>query len=230
MDVVYPYKRVEDEFALRYSLRSLAHMPHDRVIVGGDKPRIVGSNVLWAGAIPNADRYKSSTTNIVEAIRQCEIVGEFVVMNDDMFLLRSWSFRHEHRGTIDEYLATGRAAGGYHARIVSTRAILKAHGVDEPMWFGLHTPTVYDSAKLADLVKEHRGKSYLLRTLYHNLFPAPAERREDVKVREWTGDVPADDVLSISDSCAFDPAFRAWLEARFPEQSPYELPAEREAA
>jgi len=231
MDVVYPYKRTADEFELRYSLRSLVHLPHDRVIVAGDKPRIVSEGVFWAGAIPHHDRFASSTINILTAVNQAEIVGEFIVMNDDIFVLAPWSFRHEHRGTIDEYLATAGAKGGYKRRAARTRDMLKAHGVTEPLFFGLHTPTVYDAGRLIDLVRQFKGERYLLRTLYHNLFPAPAARRDDVKVRQWglASDLP-DDVLSISDMCAFDPRFRAWAETRFPEPSPYEKPAITKAA
>jgi hypothetical protein len=230
MDVVYPYKRTADEFELRYSLRSLVNLPHARTVIGGDKPRIVSDQVYWAGAIPHHDRFASSTINIVAAVEQCGIDGEFIVMNDDMFILEPWSVRHEHRGTIDEYLASETAKGGYRRRAEHTRDILRAHGVAEPLFFGLHTPTVYDASKILDLVSQFKGERYLLRTLYHNLFPAPATYREDVKVRQWgTRDLPAD-VMSVSDMCAFDPRFRAWIHARFPEPSSYEKPAVTKAA
>lgn len=222
MDVVYPYKRALDEFELRYSLRSLVNVPHDRVIVAGDKPRFVNEAVFWAGTMPVADRFKSSTTNIVEAARQAEITGEFIVMNDDMFVLEPWEFRHEDRGSIDEYLGTGAPAGGYRRRLQRTGEILRAHGVNEPLFFGLHTPTVYDSAVLVALVKEFRGESYLLRTLYHNLHPAPSARRDDVKMRHWAGKPAAADMFSVSDACALDLRFRAWMAHRFPDPSVYE--------
>lgn len=230
MDVVYPYKRTVDEFELRYSLRSLVNLPHGRAIVAGDKPRIVSDAVFWAGAIPHHDRFASSTINILAAIHQAGIEGDFVVMNDDMFILEPWAFRHEHRGTIDEYLATAAAKGGYRRRAAHTRDILRAHGIADPLFFGLHTPTVYDAGRLIDLVAQFKGERYLLRTLYHNLFPAPAEQRDDVKVRQWSGDLPARDVLSVSDMCSFDPRFRAWISERFPGPSPYETPAITKAA
>ena len=230
MDVVYPYKRTVDEFELRYSLRSLINMPHDRVIIAGDKPRMLSDAAEWAGAIPHHDRFRSSTINILAAVKQGGIEGDFIVMNDDMFILEPWSFRHEHRGTIDEYVASAAAKGGYRRRAEHTRDILLAHGVAEPLFFGLHTSTIYDASRLIDLVTKFKGERYLLRTLYHNLFPAPANRRDDVKVRQWTGDLPAHDVLSVSDMCAFDLRFRDWISARFPDPSPYEKPAVTKAA
>lgn len=93
-----------------------------------------------------------------------------------------------------------------------------------PAAFCADAPTVYDRAKLIALIKDFRGERYLLRTLYHNLFPQPSTRREDVKHKTWMGS-PSGDVLSISDQCAWKPAFRRWVEERFPHPSVYERPS-----
>jgi hypothetical protein len=224
IDVVYPYKATHLDLELRYSLRSLhKFMPHKQVIVAGDKPGCISRLVRFVRVPRDTDRYRSSTANIAAAVEQAVETEKFVVMNDDFFLLRPWTFRHENRGTIEEYLASGLPQGRYRLHIEWTRDILKAHGVADPLWFGLHTPTVYERDKLKGLIADFKGQRYLLRTLYHNLFPQPSYRREDVKVRHWLGTPPADlDVLSISDTVAASRAFHAWLEAQFPYPSPYE--------
>lgn len=220
MDVVYPYKSRPFDIELRFSLRSLRYMEHNRVIVAGDKPQITSDELIHVPVQPIANRYLSSTTNIATAAARAVTTDEFVVMNDDIFLLEPWTFVHENRGTIEEYLASGLPKGRYRAYVERTRDILVSHGVADPLWFGLHTPTVYERTKLIKLVKDFEGERYLLRTLYHNMFPQPSRRREDVKRREW-GDVPAGDVLSISDSCA-GVGFQQWAVATFAEPSPYE--------
>lgn len=223
MDVVYPYKTSPFDFELRYSLRSLHEfMPHRRVIVAGDKPTFISRLVHFVPVPRNPDRYRSSTANIAAAVEQAVETEKFVVMNDDFFLLRPWSFRHENRGTIEEHLASGLPQGLYRLHVEWTRDILKAHGVSDPLWFGLHTPTVYERGKLLELIREFRGQRYLLRTLYHNLFPQPSERREDVKCKRWIGP-PSGDVVSISDECALNPSFRKWVSERFPTPSRYEV-------
>lgn len=229
MDVVYPYRYAPRDLELKYSLRSLVNLPHEQVIISGDRPRIVSGNVKHVATLRRANRYASSTLNILAAAERKVRTERFVVMNDDMFILKPWTFTHENRGTVAEYLETGRAKGDYLAHILATVDILKAHGVDEPLWFGLHTPTVYERAKLIELVREFTGKRYLLRTLYHNLFPQPSARRDDVKLRQWAepGDV---DIVSTSDECGRDPAFIAWVNARFPEPSPYEAVERRKVA
>ena len=222
MDVVYPYKRTAGDFELRYSLRSLANMPHGKVIISGDAPRFAVSDGVIIHRVPRIwDRYQSSTQNIYQAAKQHVSTSEVIVMNDDFFMTRPWVFKHEHRGTIDEHLASGKAKGEYRRHIEFTRDILRAHGVFDPLFFGLHMPTVYARDNLIRLIDDFRGKRYLLRTIYHNLFPQPATRRDDVKERAWQGE-PSGDVLSISDGVARHPDFLKWIEARFPCPSPYE--------
>lgn len=223
MDVVYPFRRPTYEFALRYSLRSVAaYVPHDRVVVAGDRPRHTSSAATWVRVERQADRFRSSTANIAAAIDRAGIEGEFIVMNDDMFVLRPWRFRREHRCTIEEYLASGVPRGSYLQAVKRTRAVLAAHGVAEPLFFGLHTPTVYDAQMLREMIREFEGESLLLRTVYGNLVPGPSAQRADVKAHAWDGAPPADDVFSTSDKCERQRGFRAWIRARFPHRSVYE--------
>jgi hypothetical protein len=222
MDVVYPYRSTVLDLELRFSIRSLANVEHGKVIVAGDRPRFLSGAATYVQMQRDRLRFRSSTHNIAAAAQEAVETDRFIVMNDDIFVLRPWAFQHEHRGTIEEYLASGRAIGSYQTHVVATRDILKAHGVDEPLFFGLHTPTVYERTKLLDLVKDFDGQPYLLRTLYHNLFPRPSALRADVKLKTWSGAPVGADVISITDNVAWKPSFRAWLVKTFPEPSPYE--------
>lgn len=221
MDVVYPYRRSSGDVELRYSLRSLVNVPHGRVIVSGELPynRFDVTRVV----VPRSPvRYEASTRNIYEACQRAVQTDKVIVMNDDIFVLKPWTFRHEHRCTIQEYLDSGMPKGDYRVHIEATAEILKAHGIDDPLFFGLHTPTVYDRLTLINVVKEFKGHKYLLRTLYYNLFAQKSVKRDDVKVRVWNGEPEHSDVLSISDSCAYDPGFLSWIANRFPDKSIYE--------
>lgn len=226
MDIIYPYKRSPDDFELRYSLRSLVNVPHDRVIIAGDLPSVSSDKVVtFKNPRVVADRYISSTSNILVAMQRGEVSDDFIVMNDDVFVLRPWTFRHEHRGTIDEALADEMVRGDYRSRITTTWALLRSHGITEPLFFGLHTPTVYNRDRLTDLIREFPMPQYkyLLRTLYNNLFPRPSIRRMDVKVKSWPDGFEAGDVLSISDGVAAMPAFKTWIDDKFPVPSVYEV-------
>lgn len=219
MDIVIPYRATRGDFELRFALRSLANVPHDRVIIAGDSARSASPAVTQIRVRRAYPRYASSTNNIVAAAR--EATDQIIVTHDDTFILQPWTFRHEHRCTVEEYLHSSSCYGDYRQHVESTLEILRGDGVADPLFFGLHTPTVYERDKLLGLVREYRGREYLLRTLYHNIYPAPSVRRDDVKMHQW-GDPGDKDILSISDGVSRNPSFRRWIEARFPDPSPYE--------
>lgn len=226
MDVIYPYKRSPEDFELRYSLRSLVNVPHSRVIIAGDAPLIASDDLIVVrNPRVGIDRYISSTSNIFAAMSRADVSDDFVVMNDDLFVLKPWTFRHEHRSSIEEALANPECAGDYRSRVASTRALLRSVGINDPLFFGLHTPTVYNRNKLFEMMSEFPMPKYkyLLRTLYHNLYRTPSIQRADVKVKDWKEDSDANDLLSISDNVARMPAFRSWINERFPVASKYEV-------
>jgi hypothetical protein len=228
MDVVYPYRRSPGDFELRYSLRSLSNVPHDRVIIAGEIPLTTSDRVVTVkNPRTGADRYMSSTSNIFAAIGRADVSSDFIVMNDDIFVLKPWTFQHADRGPLSDYLDDPSVKGYYRSRVADTLKILKAHGIDDPLFFGLHTPTVYNRARLVDLMRDFPmpKNKYLLRTLYNNIFPQPSIRRDDVKVKSWSDDTEADDILSISDNVAALPSFKTWIDYRFPAPSVYEVSA-----
>lgn len=114
MDVVYPYKARPLDLELRFSIRSLVHVEHSKVIVAGDKPNL---RVQHIPVRPCLERYRSSTANILAAAEKAVETDRFIVMNDDIFVLQPWTFRHENRGTIEEYLANGQPQGGYRFHV-----------------------------------------------------------------------------------------------------------------
>ena len=221
MDIVYPYRRAPGDFELRYSLRSLCHVQHSTVIVAGDFPFFASERLRYIAVPPISDRYRSSTENILAAIRD-GVTAEFMVMHDDIFMLAPWVNRHEHRGLLADYLRDPALTGGYRKAATATYEVLRSIGIDEPLFFGLHTPVVYEAARLEDVAQEFDGRGCLLRTLYFNLFPAPGVRRDDVKVKVWPDEPPQGDVLSIADNVARDQRFRSWIRDRFPDPSDFE--------
>lgn len=223
MDVIYPYKAAPFDLELRYSLRSLVNLPHDRVIIAGDKPMFCSDRVLHVAVPAQESRYQSSAANILAACEASDS-DHVVVMNDDIFLLEPWRFQHENRGTIRDYLNSGKAFGGYRLAIEATLEILQGMGIAEPLFFGLHTPTVYRREVLMETIRAYSGQAVLLRTLYHNLHPQPSVTVEDVKLHSWPGYQPPHigSVLSISDEVATSLRFRKWISERLPHRSPYE--------
>ena len=66
MDIVYPIKSTNENIELRYSLRSLQNIQHDRVFIIGDLPNFV-QNVIHIPIQSVNSRY-ASTTNSLKTI------------------------------------------------------------------------------------------------------------------------------------------------------------------
>lgn len=226
--VVYPYKREGYEFELRFSLRSLVNMPHGQVIIAGDRSRIVSDRVVQVANAQHRNRYLASTDNIVAAIERAGVSGNFILMNDDFFIMRKGKPKLYHRGRLVDYLQSSSHKGQYRAAIARTLEICEAHGVDEPLFYGIHAPVVMNAEKLCDLVTEFRGENYLLKTLYFNLHKQPSKLAKDVKLHGWQYPPPSVPVISSSDRVARDRDFRRWLALQFPKPSPYEIVPNRE--
>src|SRR5690606_9190627 len=104
--VLYFVKDGERNEELRYSLRSLANFDHDRVVIVGGKPSWVTGVDFFRG-----NRFPGKWGNVYDNLRiACEHVdGEFVVMNDDIFITRPTTLLPSlHRGSLTDHLAKVR--------------------------------------------------------------------------------------------------------------------------
>lgn len=218
--VLYPYKATSGDRDLRLSLRSLVNLPHSQVIVAGDKPDIPGVTHVPGPVV--ADRYMSSALNILAGLDA--VRGESViVMHDDMMVLRPWVWVHEHRGKLAAYIKAGTASGEYLALAKRTLDALQAEGVADPLFYSLHTPTVYEVAKLRAVIERHAG--LMLRTVYWNSHPRPARLARDPKLRHWHRRMDHMPIVSTSDGFATSRRFKLWADRTFPTLSPYEVAA-----
>ena len=214
MDVVYYVRRGEQNEELRYSLRSLVNLPHERVWVVGYKPAWVTGVEHIAG-----NRKHSPHENAIDNLRlACEHLGErFIVFNDDFYVMEpidavpSW-----HDGPLAEKLA--QVHGAYRNHLRAAASLLPADAV---AWT-LHIPLVVERDPLDAVLATLDGKvPPEWRTMYGNLTGATGTQHEDVKVRRRRDDVPAGPFLSSSDG-TFHWLLRH-LRQRFPVPGPYEV-------
>lgn len=106
-DIVYPVRPGTINEELRYSLRSLANVPHGRVWIAGHRPP-------WARGVghipvpPQATKYLGSTANLRAAVEHPEVAEEFLYFNDDFFVMTAvQEVPALHRGPVDRVEAYG---------------------------------------------------------------------------------------------------------------------------
>ena len=213
MDVVYYVRPGERNEELRYSLRSLVNLPHERVWVIGHKPSWITAVEYVRG---NGERSPQHNA-IRNLLLACDAVEaeRFVVFNDDFYVMEPvpqvplW-----HAGPLSQAARTGPL------RLALKR--LLALGLPQPVAWSLHIPIVVQRRKLAAILSGLTGRSVPeWRTMYGNLSGERGEQAPDVKLRRRSDPVPSGPFLSSSDHTF--PALARLLAGRFEAPSPYEV-------
>lgn len=188
MDFVYLLKHdIEnnsEEF--RYSLRSLCNIPHERVVVIGDKPKWL-KNVLHIPVAQDKTKHENVNANIKAAIADNQISDEFVLMNDDFFIMQPLDkIEPLHFGNmqevIDHYRERYQEDTPYIQNMVHAMKLLQSHGYANPYSYELHMPMVMQRSKLKELYEEYDGRLYQFRSYYGNYAQVGGDKVTDVKV------------------------------------------------
>lgn len=222
MDVVYVCRSGENP-ELRYSLRSLTNVPHDRVWILGGWPAWVG-NVEAIERPTLATKYLTTTAHLRAACENEAISDPFILFNDDFYVTCPFpAIPSLHRGRLVSVINQYRikSAGQYVQGMVATRKLLLELGHREPLSYELHVPLVIHKAAMLKAIEigEHLPVLHK-RTLYGNLAALGGDEIADVKV--WNEDQPIPRGPWLSSSDASLAYLEPHLSALFPTPSPYE--------
>lgn len=236
-DIVYPVRRGDWNEELRYSLRSLSHVRHNRVWIVGHMPKWVrprDGNGPGAYHVPRpqtSTKYRNATESLVEVANElgASLSKPFLLWNDDMYRMTPLrgSVKVFHMGPLNEVIDEYRRkhhTGAYWRGMRDTYQLLKALGFSEPLSYELHIPMPIYREPLLDAWKKGKHLPVLhIRTLYGNLAGLGGEYMEDVKVYPHTRtDYSSWPWLSSMDHMMISPMLKL-LEERFPNPSEYEL-------
>lgn len=220
MNVVYRVRAGERNEALRYSLRSLRNVEHDRVWVVGHRPRWV----TGVEHVPGDGGERDLRLRERDLARACrDIPAPALLVDDDMYVLAPWRPALLHRGPLAEHAAAAR--GAYARSLGLTDRILRGR-VEVPLSYELHVPLPFAPDVMASLI-EGSPVGAQARSVYGNLADhRPATRAEDVKVRR-APDLArhSGPLLSSGASARAFGLVRDLLARLFPDPSPYEAPA-----
>lgn len=206
-----------DNEELRYSLRSLANLPHRNVwIIGAGPDWLTGVNRIHRPQ--TGSRYQNVTDNLRAAIRHPDVSDPFIVFNDDFFVMQPLTeLPTLHCGPLAGRLVA--EPSGYEHKITRTYDLLRSLGVAEPLCYDMHSPRLVTKAGLAEALDA--GDEILFLTVYGNLQRIGGTRGLNAKVR-MADQVKHGPFLSTSDE-----SFRVGNPGRiireaFPAPSEYE--------
>lgn len=215
MDAVYYIRPGENE-ELRYSLRSLVNMEHDRVWVFGSDPGWLSSEVCHVAIEQTGGRYENGHALVTAIASHPEVSDPFILMNDDYLILRPAEPHWTHIGTCRA--VADRSSGVWSESMRKTAAMLEGVGITDPRCFEGHTPRPVRKRELLACLMTPPGTQYM--TLYGNLFHSDAPRGENAKKSALPDDIDTRTWLSTDEATFAE--FLPTLEKLFSEPSPYE--------
>lgn len=222
MDIVYIVKQNWDNDELRYSLRSLDNIKHDRVFIVWHKPYWC-QNVIH---IPAQDPYKIKSLNALHKIKiACEnekVSEDFILMNDDFYILEPITIKYYHRWSIKEHLEyrinKWQENSLYVQNLIKTLELF-------PNWddFSLHLPIIYNKNMFLEMCNKYdMTQGYLLRNLYCNHYWIKWEFKEDIKVYDKFTIEKWQVFLSSDDNMIDNKEFLDYINNKFPNICKYE--------
>jgi hypothetical protein len=223
---------------LRYSLRSLKNVSHDKVIIVGEKPAWV-KNVTHIPVAQTGTKGENSAVNTRAAASSPLVSEEFIFMNDDFFILKPMSNIPAlsfglMADVIAKYEARYSEGTPYIINMKQLYNVLLSKGFVSPLSYELHVPMVLSKSKILELYRTAEGRLYQFRSYYGNYSNIGGKVVDDVKIflnqshnhPEYVSD-PQSYLQNQSFLSATGGAFKrgivgTFIRESFAEPSPYE--------
>lgn len=227
MDTVYVI-RDGDNPELRYSLRTLTNIEHDRVWIFGGAPSWINfTTVTHHKRMQGGTPYSSTRGHIQAACCTPEVSDPFVLWNDDFYAMRPiGSVPVYHRGSLEQTLeefATLKTPWGKGLR--GTAALMEKRGLlAGAMSYDLHVPLVVHKEEMREalrLAKSITADAVHLRTLYGAIADLGGIEHPDPKLIRRSDPFPCGAWLS-SGGNTFRSTVEPVLRYLFPDKSHYE--------
>lgn len=207
---------------LRFSLRSLQNIKHDRVFIVGDKPGWI-QNVEY---IRYPDAFKRASLNTwYKLLKVCRsnVSQKFILMDDDYMIMKpTVEIPYYSRGTIEEVIRNHKSRTEFYYDLKKTGKIF-SHAI---CFNKVHCPIIYDKKKVLELPKKYNFKGTLHKSLYGNHYKCDPTPAGECKARSWKSFIAklkrGDRFVSTSPKVEGNPEFKKVMLKKFPEKSCYE--------
>lgn len=225
MDVVY-FTRNGNNEELRYSLRSLKNLTFDRVWIYGGCPKgIVPDRRVPVAQIGRTkwDRVKDMYAS---ACRNDQISEDFIMMNDDFFIMKPTTIEPMFRCSLERHIFT--IEHKYHDRpnpytteLRKTLSLLEKLGSPTNS-YELHIPFIFNREKLLYLLNKY-PTYHAMRSLYGNYYRVGGRKMLDVKAWNGVKDWDKRSAFLSTDDRSFSGQVGKFIREKFPERSKYEV-------
>jgi hypothetical protein len=180
VDYVYICRSGDNE-ELRYSIRSVVkNASYNNIWV------VVGKPDWYYGNFVEVEDVGNKFQNIRECYKSISQIGaisnEFVLMNDDFFILKPVGIMPVFHGgslidKIERYNNNG-AATKYTRILLDAHKKMQKMRIKDPLDYDIHVPMVIDKKKIKDFI----DLSLAPRSMYGNMFNVGGNNIKDVKI------------------------------------------------
>lgn len=228
-DIVYVYKRGENDDELRYSLRSLKNIPHGTVFISGDCPgwaknivHIPSQDYSWA---VRGNPWLDQEAKWRAAVECNDVSENFLAFNDDFFIMKPLSHMPNiHRGRL-KHSGGESFPQAYRQMLDRTSKYLTSVVTSTPINYEVHAPMLMNKHKrliISVYLEENmrKGTIYAMRSIYGNVFNIGGRAVEDYKNPSgiWA-QLP---FLSTTEE-SFQGELGEFIKSKFPDKGIYEL-------
>lgn len=237
--IIYVYNSLgSNGDELRYSLRSLKNLPHDKVVVSGDRHDWFSDDIIHIPIDRRVhSKYHDAERRWGNALKADLGITDFYAFNDDFFIVKPLELvPNYHVGKLYEAHLTrvkNHGHSSYTEAMQRTDRFLHDQGITDRYAYATHTPMRMNVTNrllvhhmLLDRLRD--GYTIMPRTVYGNMFVAPSEEIEDVKIIDLeTGLNDIQSILTTGIVSTHEYSFSQGkigreLRAMFPEPSRYE--------
>ncbi len=228
-DIVYVVRKGESNEALRYSLRSLENIPHQKVWIAGHRPRWVRGvkHLPYNQAIGGPLQSSFNTSGaLYRAAGHHGITPDFIYMNDDFFVMKPIEdLELYHRGPIEDHMP--KWGGEYRRGALMTAQMMRYLGFNFTWSYELHIPMLLNRKKfveIMDVAMRHGATTFRLhkRTAYANYWGLKGEYMADVKVKDPLAPVDTESTFLSTAPSTWHRAVGDYIRSQFPKKSRYE--------
>jgi len=221
LDVVYCVKQNLNNSELRYSLRSLANLPHNRVFIFGYIPDWVQNVEARPVVQKGKDKWEKTADCLWYVVNDKDLGEEFIMFNDDFFVMKPQTdLKYYYDKTLRDKVS-GRAGGEFSRRLLEASKALEERG-KSTLNYELHIPIIVNKDKLKKIwdIYPNIGAK---RSLYANEYGVKGEQRADCKIYRTSGHVNLDvDFLSTTDGSFQYGTTGAAIKQHFNQKCKYE--------
>lgn len=225
MDVVYILRNDIEGDELRYSLRSLKNLPHDKVWFFGGKPDGLKPDRQIELQQKGVSVWQRVCWTIKEVCKTKEVSDDFYLFNDDFFIMQPVEeVPYYYDGTLKKRIdnikkKTDGLGSLYSRNLERTRDVLMNER-KKTYNYAVHIPMKINKRKALYILENY--KVPMFRSLYGNYWNVGGENRKDCKITDDTKPNKTAVFLSTSDSAFKSKSVGEFIRSAFPEACEYE--------